>query len=255
MKVYNKLISGRSFTVLAVLAIIGVAGLVGGCVTINPGNLTTEEHREDRALQPAATNIILNVSTVNGNVEIRELAGASNVEVTFDVFATEGHLLHVLTGTNGTRVDNNTVMIEASAKVNKEYQNEIATHGANIIVTVPQGSHYELNLNTVNGDVTVPALNGGSLIAGTVNGKVDITAGNFTAIDARSTNGDVIVKLPAGTLFYVDATTVNGRVRHGSIHMAPVTENDHTLVGPTEAGSGSLRMMLRAVNGKIEISY
>jgi DUF4097 and DUF4098 domain-containing protein YvlB len=250
----KKSIIGRIAMLLAVLAIIGVAGLIGGCVSINPGSLTVE-HREDRTLQPAADNIVLNVSTINGNVEIREMAGRTDVEITFDIIATEGHLLHVLTSTNGTRIDNNTVMITAEAKLMKQYEGEVATHGANIIVTVPQGSHYELNLNTLNGDIKVPALNGGSLIAGTMNGNVEITGGNYSTIDARSSNGDVTVKLQEGTLFYVDASTMNGRVRHGNIHMSPTAENDRTLTGSTEAGNGSLRMSLHTMNGNVEISY
>jgi DUF4097 and DUF4098 domain-containing protein YvlB len=106
-------------------------------------------------------------------------------------------------------------------------------------VKVPRGSHYSLSLNTLNGDITVP----------------DISGASFSRIDAGTLNGNVNVRLHEGTLFYVDATTINGRVRHGSIHMAPVTENDMALIGATEAGNGSLRMSLHTMNGDVGISY
>jgi hypothetical protein len=255
LKISSRSIISRTIPVLAIIAITIIAGLPGGCVSINPGSLTTTEHREDRTLYDAAQNIILNVSTINGYVEIRESAGASNIEVTYDVFASEGHLLHVLTGANSTRIDNNTVMIEAGAKLNRPDEGGIANHGANIIVTIPKGSHCDLNLTTLNGNVIVPALNGGAATLNTLNGNVELNGGNYTDIDASTLNGDVTVKLQEGTLFYVDASTLNGQVRHGLIHMAPQKETERELVGYTEAGNGSLRMKLSTLNGNVEISY
>jgi len=255
VKINSRSIISRAVPVLAVIAIIGVAGLIGGCTDFNPGNVMTLEHREDKTLYDAAQNIVLNVSTINGDVEIRELAGANNIEVVYEVFASEGHLLHVLTGANSTRIDNNTVMIEAAAKLNRPDEGGIANHGANIIVTVPKGSHCDLNLTTLNGNVKVPALNGGSVLLNTLNGNVDLNGGNYTDVDASTLNGDVTVNLTQGTLFYVDASTLNGHVRHGLIHMAPQKETQKELVGYTEAGNGSLRMKLSTLNGNVEISY
>ena len=75
--------------------------------------------------------------------------------VTYDVFASEGHLLHVLTGANSTRMDNNTVMIEAEVKLRQAGRRQYRNHGANIIVTVPKGSHCDLKLSTLNGNVEI----------------------------------------------------------------------------------------------------
>ncbi len=75
----------------AVIAIIVAAGLLGGCIACNPGSITTTEHREDKTVHAAAENIVLEVSTINGNVEIRESAD-NNVTVTYDVMAPAGHL-------------------------------------------------------------------------------------------------------------------------------------------------------------------
>jgi DUF4097 and DUF4098 domain-containing protein YvlB len=233
LKVNEKLI-----TVLAVLAITAIAALIGGCISINPGSVTTTEHMEVTTAHSGADNITLDVSTVNGNVEIQE-ASDSNVTVIYEITASKGHLYDVVTGTNGTRVDNNTVHVTAEAKIAHPDDGFIGSRGANIIVKVPRGTHYDLTLNTMNGNVIVPGISGAS----------------FSRIDAATMNGDVNIKLHEGTLFYVDASTMNGRVRHGYIHMAPVTENDRTLIGPTEAGSGSLQMTLSTMNGDIGISY
>ncbi len=144
--------------------------------------------------------------------------------------------------------------IKAEAKlVHEDILN--VNRGANILVSVPEGSRYTLTLTTLNGNVIVPALNGGSVILDTLNGNVELNGGNYTDIDAATKNGDVIVKLQEGTLFHADASTLNGRVRHGLIHMNPEKETDRELIGYTGAGNGSLRMKLSTLNGDVEISY
>jgi DUF4097 and DUF4098 domain-containing protein YvlB len=144
----------------------------------------------------------------------------------------------VLTGTNGSRVDNNTMKITATAKLTHTDDLSSGNRGANIIVKVPRGAHYSLNLSTFNGDIIVPEI-----------------SGTFSSIDASTLNGNIHIRLHEGTLFYVDASTMNGRVNHGLIHMAPITENSRTLIGSTEAGNGSLRMSLHTMNGNVGISY
>jgi hypothetical protein len=232
------MIIGGVVAVLVIVLIIGIVGVIAGIITLNWGSLTTAEHMEVTTSNDGADNIELDVTTLNGNVEIREAAD-DRVTVVFDIVAPKGHLYDVLTGMNSTRVDNNTVKIVAEAKLVRPDDGFTGSRGANIIVNVPRGSHYSLNLDTLNGDINVP----------------DIGDASFSRIAAGTLNGNVNVRLHEGTLFYVDATTINGRVRHGPIHMTPVTENDRTLIGTTEAGNGSLRMSLSTMNGDIGISY
>jgi DUF4097 and DUF4098 domain-containing protein YvlB len=122
-------------------------------------------------------------------------------------------------------------------------------------VKVPRNATINLSLQTLNGDVIVPALNGNGLEAHSNNGNIDLTIKNNSAINADTLNGNINVKLQDGTLFSVDASTMNGKVGHGQIHMASDKETSTQLIGHTEAGSGSLNMYLRTMNGNIEISY
>jgi DUF4097 and DUF4098 domain-containing protein YvlB len=232
---------------VAIAAILAVL-LISGCTQV-----TTVEHREDKTLHDAAGNIDLTVTTMNGYVEIQESTDYK-VEVIYDITAPTGHLQHITTGTNGSR-DGNTLTIKAEAKLADPNERPVINHGANVIVKVPKNSTYNLTITTSNGKVTVPQLNGTRMVIDTSNGDVDITAGNYSVIDAASSNGDIGVKLQNGTQFFVDASTSNGRVRHGMIHMLPDSETDTSLVGYTESGHGNLRMVLQTSNGDVDISY
>jgi hypothetical protein len=238
LKVDNKMIIIGLVAVLAIALVLGIIGIFAGIIILNFGTYTMTEHTEITTSHPGAANIELDVNTINGYIEVRESAD-DRVTVTYDIIAPPGHMNDVFTGTNGSRVDNNTVKIVAEAKLANPDDGFNGNRGANMIIKVPRGSNYSLNLSTMNGDIKVPVVNGAS----------------FSRIYASTMNGNINVKLHDGTLFYVDASTMNGRVRHGLIHMAPLTENDRTLIGSTEAGNGSLKMSLHTMNGNVEVSY
>ncbi len=210
------------------------------------------EHRQDKTVHDAAENIVLDVSTVNGNIEIRE-SPEYDVEVTYDIKAPRGHLQDIVTSTNGTR-NGNTMRIIAGAKSANPAQPTINA-GADITVKVPKNSSYNLTLVTPNGNVKVTALNGTNLTMDLENGNIDAAIGNFTIVNGWDSNGNIAIKLLNDTPFYVDAQVGNGRVRHDDIHMAPVTDTDRHLKGYTESGNGSLHMGLSTSNGNIDISY
>jgi DUF4097 and DUF4098 domain-containing protein YvlB len=232
---------------ILVLAVLSISGCT---YSFNSEDLL--EHRQDKTVHDAAENIELDVSTVNGNIEIRE-SDEYDVEVTYDIKAPKGHLLDITTGTNGSR-DGNTMKIIAEAKPANSTQMLINT-GANITVKVPKNSSYNLTLVTPNGNVKVTALNGTNLTMDLENGNIDAAIGNFSIVNGWNSNGNIAIKLHNGTRFYVDAMVGNGRVRHDDIHMAPETDTDRHLKGYTESGNGSLRMDLSTSNGNIDISY
>ena len=115
------------------------------------------------------------------------------------------------------------------------------------------GGRYDIvYMNTAGGDihasyeasnVTLKTLGGqdrgrttqttGSFYANTLGGNIrSDTQQTEGTIYANTMGGNVRVRLPADTLFTVDASTFGGRVRHGSIHMSPTTDTDWSLVGP-----------------------
>jgi DUF4097 and DUF4098 domain-containing protein YvlB len=238
LKVDNKLIIVGVVAVLVIALIVGIVGILAGVIILNFGSYTTSEHTQITTVHDGADNIELDVSTINGNVEIRE-ASDDKVTVIYDIIAPSGHSSDVLTGTNGSRVNNNTMKITATAGLSHPNDLLNGNRGADIVVKVPRGSHYSLNLSTMNGNVNVP----------------DIGGASFYRIDADTMNGNVVVRLHEGTRFSVDASTMNGHIDHGSIRMAAATENSRTLIGGTEAGNGSLRLSLHTMNGNVEMSY
>jgi DUF4097 and DUF4098 domain-containing protein YvlB len=155
-------------------------------------------------------------------------------------------------------------------------------HG-NAVYMDTLGGKLELNggvygtvyMNTAGGDiyasyeasnVTLKTLGGkieadttqtaGTFYANTLGGDIQIdTLQTAGTIYANTLGGHIELKLPADTRFMVDASTFGGRVRHGSIHMSPTTDNDWSLVGPTEGGAGDMKVTLKTMGGNIDISY
>jgi DUF4097 and DUF4098 domain-containing protein YvlB len=103
----------------------------------------------------------------------------------------------------------------------------------------------KLNLNGGRYDIVYMNTAGGDISA-------TYEASNVTP---RTLGGNVRVRLPADTLFTVDASTFGGRVRHGSIHMSPTTNTDWSLAGPTDGGAGNLKVTMKTMGGNIDIDY
>ncbi|OPY28658.1 MAG: hypothetical protein A4E28_01400 [Methanocella sp. PtaU1.Bin125] len=295
MKVDKVIIAGAA--IIVVLAVILVmAGACGGCALLaslpgTHGPLDRIEHETRSDTHAAADSIELVVSTIGGNVEIREWTEDS-VKVTYDVHAPEGHLGDVLTSTKDTK-EGNATSITAEVRLKDDRFFNMGNRGADVTVMVPRGSTYSLHLNTLGGDIRVPPLQGSSVYMDTLGGKLYLNGGRYDTVtlttmggdiratyeatnatfrtmggdieidttqtagilDASTAGGDIDVKLPSGTQFTIDAGTMGGRVRHGYIHMTPTTESDTRLVGQTEGGAGNLIVKLQTTGGNIDISY
>lgn len=282
MKVDEKvIIAGIAIVViLAIIAIIGAACCACvfcvGTTSWNWGSWggygTQTEHKTVTDTATAADHIELYVDTIGGDIEIAQSAEATGVTVTYDVYAPVGHLDNMVTSTQSANVDNNTVRI--TAKAERKTGIFSGNYGAGITVTVPKNSSYYINLHTLGGKLN---LNGGrydTVYLNTAGGDIyasyeasNVTlktvGGNIVADTTQTTGtfyantlgGDIELRLPADTLFTVDASTFGGRIRHSSIHMSPTTENDWSLVGPTEGGAGDLKITLKTMGGNIDISY
>jgi DUF4097 and DUF4098 domain-containing protein YvlB len=305
--------------VLAIIAVIGAACCACvfcvGTTSWNWGSWggysTQVEHKTVTDTPAGADHIELYVDTTGGDIQIAQSATATDVTVTYDVFAPVGHLDNMVTSTDSVNVDNNTVRIRAKAE--RKAGIFAGSYGAHVTVTVPKNSSYYLNLHTLGGDITVSPLHGSAVYMDTLGGRLNLnggrydivymntmggdvrasyeasnvtlkttggnieadttqTAGTFYAntlggniqVDtlqadgtfyANTLGGNIVVRLPADTLFTLDASTFGGRVRHDSIHMSPTTDNDRSLVGPTEGGAGSLKVTLKTLGGNIDIGY
>ncbi len=257
-------------------------------------NSYSQEHRTDTTVHGGAANIELYVNTINGGITIQESAAVTNVTVTYDIFYPEGRINDMLTSTRSNVINNDTVRITAEAKRNPGYL-PTGNYGADVTVLVPENSSYVLNLNTWNGRVTVAPLHGSSAILYSMNGDVILDGGSYDIVRMETLNGDVDasgpfeatnttlitkngrieadtlqstgtlyadtwngrvdVTLPRDTLFSVDASTLNGRVRHGSLQFNATVDKNSQLKGYTTGGAGSLTVTLRTANGEINIGY
>ncbi|WP_424358694.1 DUF4097 family beta strand repeat-containing protein [Methanocella sp. MCL-LM] len=292
--------------IVAILAIIAILvllfagiGFCGLCMFVNNVENNTGfnglvEHREDKTIHAPAQKVSIEGYTLGGDVEVSE-STTGNIEVIYDVYAPQGHLDDIVTGTNYS-MEGDTLKIKATAKFpdNMGSLSMVGTRGANLHIKVPKNATYDLNLNTLGGRVIVPDLQGSNLKISTMGGDIDldnvsydsITAttagGDITAeydagkavfetmggrivlntkqatgtMNASTAGGDIRVTLPDDTRFTIDASTMGGRVTHGSINMADAAEKSKTrLSGSTEGGVGSLDIDLKTMGGDIEISY
>jgi DUF4097 and DUF4098 domain-containing protein YvlB len=277
-----------------IVILLAAAGAFSACMLFasvpwSAGNVNAVEHRVDSTSHAGAANISLSVGTFGGNIEIVEAAG-DQVEVTYDVRASRGHLGNVVTGTTYV-LDGDTLKVSSEAKLADSRGLFPGTRGADALVKVPRGSQYRIILRTAGGDLAVPELNGSSLVLETFGGNVNVRGGNYQTItastaggniDARydATNvtfsclggnialdtnqssgsisattagGDIEVRLPEGSLFSVDATAFGGRISYGNIPMVLSQHGDMRLVGQAEAGRGNLTLELSTMGGNIEI--
>lgn len=295
MKVDKVIIAGAAIIVVLaiILVMAGVCGACAFLVKVpgTNGPFGQIEHETRSDTHAAADNIELVVSTIGGNVVIQEWA-ENSVKVTYDISAPSGHFGDVLTSTKDTK-DGNTTRITAEAKLKDEGFLNMGNRGADVTVMVPRGSTYSLDLHTLGGDIRVPPLQGSKVYMNTLGGKLYLNGGRYDTVnlhtlggdihatyeaanatfrtmggdieidttqtsgtlDANTAGGNIDVKLPSGTLFTIDASTMGGRVRHGFIHMMPTTDTDMRLVGPTEAGAGNFSIKLQTMGGNIDISY
>jgi DUF4097 and DUF4098 domain-containing protein YvlB len=294
MKLDKIIIGVLALIAILVLLLAGI-GVCGFCLFANKITTTSftspVEHREDKTVHDGAANVSIEVDTIGGNIEISE-STSDKIEVIYDVFATEGHLYDIVTGTNYS-TEGDTLKIKATAKIPDYRSPMMGTRGAHVYVKVPKNASYSLNLNTAGGNVIVPDLRGESLRIATLGGYIELNGANYETItantaggdinaeydakkavfdtlggeivlNAKQTNGtikantaggDVRVTLPEGTLFTVDASTMGGRVTHGSIQMDATDETRTRLDGHTQNGAGNLDITLKTMGGNVEISY
>lgn len=294
MKLDKVIIAGVAIVAILVI-ILFLGGACAACLFLGNvhkvvENSYTVEHREDKTVHAAAPNVDLEVNTLGGNIEIQDSTDG-NIEVIYDVYASDGHLMDIMTGTNYSQ-DGDTLKIKAQTKLTHNNDLVIGNRGAHVYVKVPKNTSLNLSLKTLGGNIIVPAHSGNNVILNTLGGFIDLngqynmvrvnTAGgridaDYGATDAtfetlggsinliasqtsgslkaNTAGGDIHVRLPRDTQFKVDASTMGGQVKHSFIRMAPTTETSSHLVGPTEAGAGNLTVDLRTMGGNIEISY
>lgn len=294
MKLDKVIIGVLALIAILVLLLAGI-GVCGFCLFANKITTTSYtspvEHREDKTIHDGAANVSIDVDTFGGDIEVSE-STSDKIEVIYDVFATEGHLYDIVTGTNYS-TEGDTLKITATAKIPDYKSTMIGTRGAHVYVKVPKNASYSLNLHTMGGDITVPSLHGNAVYMDTMGGELKLAGGQYETVylntmggditasyeaskatlktlggrieidttqttgklDANTMGGDIDVRLPAGTLFTVDATTMGGRVSAGSIQMNASEKTKTRLIGHTQGGAGSLDIYLNTMGGDIEISY
>jgi hypothetical protein len=124
-----------------------------------------------------------------------------------------------------------TIRVPASVSTN------VSSRNSSIDVTGLSGP---VHIDSVNGDVTGRRLTSKTASASTVNGDATLTfVATPTIVDVSSVNGDVVVGVPRGSVFRVDATSGNGSTSTG-IRTDPASERSITA---------------DTVNGDVHIAY
>jgi hypothetical protein len=129
-----------------------------------------------------------------------------------------------------------------------------ACHTVSGSLEAPAMSAKSVDLGSTSGEMTVGGLTG-DLTARTVSGDLELAWTSFSGrIDVGTTSGSVVLGIPAGSGFRLDAGSTSGRIT--SDH--PVTVQGsasgagrHSLTGGVGSGAGSVRV--RTVSGGIRI--
>jgi hypothetical protein len=97
-----------------------------------------------------------------------------------------------------------------------------------------------VRITSVDGDVTGRRLTSTTATATSVDGDATLTFAEVpTTVETSSVNGDVVVDVPRGSVFHVDATTENGSVSTG-IRTDPASQRSITA---------------HSVNGDVRVGY
>lgn len=214
------------------IAVIIIIALVTVCVAAVIYNANAPlATRQDKTVYTPQGNVKIQAVTFNGNIEVHP-STSNQIEVIYDIKASNGYLNDIKTTSNETKTENlTTIITKATLQVNQASQYE-----ASLVINVPASGNYNLTLTTSNGDVNVQV-------------------GNCAEIVAMTYNGDVNVGLPQGTLFTVAASVGNGNITHQGIALDTSNETATRLKGVTTGGEGSLELALNSGNGNIAIQY
>ncbi len=261
-----------------ILVLVVVSAAVGACAFLslapvqNSGIGFVTEQKEYNSSHAAARNISIDVSTFNGVVEVLP-ASVNNVDVKVVAHAPEGKLdqINANIGMSGSQ-DNLDVNVEVRRLTGSVITTGFGNYGGNVYIYVPNGSAYNMDIQTSNGMVHVGDFNGEKLKLATSNSGITVDGGQYNNIDARTSNGRVYAKcnatnaifetsnsaidldsqqttgslrattsngrisldLPDTAGYSVDASTSNGRITHSAIPMALTTYENNHIVGHTD---------------------
>jgi hypothetical protein len=260
----HKKLTSRSGLILGTISALLLSAALGHAS--DTGNLTEEFHQT----YPLAANGRVSLENINGAVHI---SAWDRNEVKVDA---------IKRGWSKERLDEAQIKIDHDQNyisIRTEYpehDHDWKRHGnpANVeyTLTVPRGATLkqielingaldieglagEVRASCINGQLTAHGLQGRTRLS-TVNSRVTADFARLTEapIDLESVNGEVLVTLPSDASAHLEASTVNGSI---SDEFGIVVVN-HKYVGHElrgQLGSGTTRIRLENVNGRIEIRH
>jgi hypothetical protein len=282
-----------------ILVLVVVSAAVGACAFLslspmqNGGISFVTEQKEYNASHAAAKNISIDVSTFNGAVEV--LPSSSNaVDVKVVAHAPQGKLDQISAdiGMAGSQ-DNLDVNVAVKRLTGGVITTGFGSFGGNVYVYVPNGSAYNIDIQTSNGMVHVGDFSGEKVKLATSNAGITVDGGQYDSVDARTSNGRVYANYNAtdavfetsnsaieldseqttGTLrastsngritldlpdtagYSIDASTSNGRITHSAIPLVLTMSESNHIVGHTERmPAEGFSVNLHTSNSGIDIS-
>ena len=215
-----------------IFALVIIAAIVSVCLyAVIQNAFAPLATREDKSVFTPKGTVVISASTFSGNVEIQPTTG-SQIEVTYKVSAPNGFLKDIKTSANQTTSgDVTTITANAAIQINQG-----VAYTANVVISVPTASTYNLTLTTHNG-------------------KIDVQVEKSREIGAITDNGNIKINVPQGTLFQATASVANGKISHQGITMNASPDSTSRLKGTTQGGAGNLVMTLMSGNGDITLAY
>ncbi len=184
---------------VVIFAILLVAAGACGLIWM----FTPLDQREDKTSHAGAGQIRLDVDTF-GDVDIVE-STTGDLEVVYAVHARQGHLGEIVTNTTYD-MEGDTLMVRSEARQVGPLVSNIVfgggSPGADLLIKVPKGSHYDVDVKTSYGGITLPALAGGSLSLDSGSGDVALAGGRYDSLNVASSYGNINTKASANDSVY-----------------------------------------------------
>lgn len=213
----------------------------------------------------------INVIDFNGNVEVKG-GESDSFAITVNTQGTErDYERYGVDFSQSDKPGNKTLKVTISNKNNLNLMN--SRYSSDIIITVPKGKLYTMDLVDANGHIEVAGFDCDRITASTANGRVSsfanassatynsangnidvMTLSKTGSIKASTANGEISISVPQNTSVSVNAHTANGQI----MTAMPIEISEKSkfgLVGKTANYSNGLVLELSTMNGDIGVNY
>ncbi len=276
MKLDRFLLIAVGALVVIILIILAMGGAAFLCLFVTNSNIMAnqgpmiQKTYDYNGTLTGFDRVNINVGDFNGNIDVKE-GDSDSYAITVNTQGTEkDYERYSVNFSQSDTPGNKTLNLTIS---NNNNVNLISSrYSSDMIITVPKGKLYNMDLNDANGNIDVDGFDCDGITAATANGMVtsganassasyrtanggievrtSSTTGSVTAVTA---NGEISVFVPQNTPVSINAHLANGQIT-ASMPLITSENSKFGLVGKTAGYSNGLYLELNTMNGDIRVN-